>query len=40
VGEEGYRVDSGKARRLLEGGEWISYRKSVVDTAKGFVGLL
>jgi nucleoside-diphosphate-sugar epimerase len=37
---EGYRVDSGKARKLLEGGEWISYGKSVVDTARGFVGLV
>lgn len=38
--EEGYRVDSSKARGVLEGGEWISYRDSVVDTAKGFVGLV
>lgn len=38
--KDGYRVDSGKARALLEGGEWISYRKTVVDTAKAFVGLI
>lgn len=38
--EEGYRVDSSKARKLLEGGEWISYKQSVVDTAKTFVGLI
>lgn len=33
-------VDSTKAAKLLEGGEWIKYEKSVVDTAKAFVGLL
>lgn len=38
--EGGYRVDSSKAKKLLEGGDWISYRKSVVDTAKSFVGLI
>ncbi|KAH7394167.1 putative NAD dependent epimerase/dehydratase [Phaeosphaeria sp. MPI-PUGE-AT-0046c] len=38
--EGGYRVDSGKAKKLLEGGKWIEYRQSVVDTARGFVGLI
>jgi nucleoside-diphosphate-sugar epimerase len=38
-GMGGYDVDSGKARALLEGGEWIGFRKSVVDTARTFVGL-
>jgi nucleoside-diphosphate-sugar epimerase len=33
-------VDSSKAQKLLEGGEWIGLEKSVVDTAKSFVGLL
>jgi nucleoside-diphosphate-sugar epimerase len=33
-------VDSSKARKLLEGGEWTGYAKSVVDTAKTFVGLV
>jgi hypothetical protein len=33
-------VDSSKAQKLLENGEWIPYEKSVVDTAKSFVGLL
>lgn len=33
-------VNSSKARKLLEGGAWIPYEKSIVDTAKSFVGLL
>jgi hypothetical protein len=33
-------VDSSKAQKLLEGGEWIGYEKSVVDTAKSFVDLI
>ncbi|KAH8727211.1 putative NAD dependent epimerase/dehydratase [Phaeosphaeriaceae sp. PMI808] len=36
----GNDVDSSKARKLLEGGEWISHKKSVIDTAKTFVGLV
>lgn len=33
-------VDSSKAKKLLDGQEWIGYEKSVVDTAKSFVGLV
>ena len=33
-------VDSSKAKKLLDGGEWIGFEKSVVDTAKSFVGLI
>ncbi|KAH7085576.1 hypothetical protein BKA63DRAFT_20804 [Paraphoma chrysanthemicola] len=33
-------VDSSKARKLLEGGAWIPYDRSVIDTAKTFVGLV
>ncbi|KAF2685775.1 NAD(P)-binding protein [Lentithecium fluviatile CBS 122367] len=39
-GETQVDVDSGKARKLLESGEWIGYEKSVVDTTKSFVGLV
>ncbi|KAF1920299.1 hypothetical protein BDU57DRAFT_440157 [Ampelomyces quisqualis] len=38
--ETAYVVDSRKARKVLERGEWISLKKSVVDTARGFVGLV
>jgi nucleoside-diphosphate-sugar epimerase len=33
-------VDSSKAQKLLEGGEWVPYRQSVIDTAKTFRGLV
>jgi nucleoside-diphosphate-sugar epimerase len=36
----GINVDSSKAKKLLEGGEWIPYSQSVIDTAKAFVGLV
>ncbi|KAF2827728.1 putative NAD dependent epimerase/dehydratase [Ophiobolus disseminans] len=36
----GFDVDSSKARKLLEGSQWIPYRQSVLDTAKAFAGLV
>jgi nucleoside-diphosphate-sugar epimerase len=39
-GQEGYDVDSSKAAKLLDGGKWIPYKQSVIDTAKTFVGLV
>lgn len=39
-GQGGFEVDSSKARKLLEAGEWIPYQKSVIDTAKTFFGLV
>jgi len=39
-GQGGIDVDSSKARKLLEGGQWIPYRQTVIDTAKSFVGLV
>lgn len=38
--EKQYVVDSRKAKKVLEGGEWIGLGKSVVDTARGFGGLV
>ncbi|KAF2025053.1 putative NAD dependent epimerase/dehydratase [Setomelanomma holmii] len=40
VGQVELYVDSSKARKVLDGGEWIPYRQSIVDTAKTFVGLV
>jgi nucleoside-diphosphate-sugar epimerase len=39
-GQGGISVDSSKARKLLEGGQWIPYPESVVDTARTFTALL
>ena len=39
-GQGGIDVDSSKARKLLQGGEWIPYKQSVIETAKAFVGLV
>jgi len=39
-GQGGIDVDSSKAKKLLEGGQWTPYRQSVLDTAKTFVGLV
>ncbi|KAJ4365741.1 hypothetical protein N0V83_008361 [Neocucurbitaria cava] len=36
----GYYIDSSKARKLLEGGQWIRYKQSVIDTAMMFIGLV
>lgn len=36
----GIDVDSSKARKLLEDGDWIPYKQSIIDTAKSFVGLV
>ncbi|KAH7401533.1 putative NAD dependent epimerase/dehydratase [Pyrenochaeta sp. MPI-SDFR-AT-0127] len=39
-GQGGFGIDSSKAKKLLEGGNWIPYQKSVIDTARTFVGLI
>lgn len=38
--EKDLTVDSSKAKKLLRGGLWITYEKSVADTAKAFAGLV
>lgn len=39
-GQGEFYVDSSKAKKLLEGQQWIPYQQSVIDTAKTFVGLV
>lgn len=39
-GQGGIDVDGSKAMKLLEGGQYIPYRQTVVDTAKAFAGLV
>jgi nucleoside-diphosphate-sugar epimerase len=36
----GIHVDSSKARKLLEGSNWLPYQQSVIDTAESFAGLV
>jgi hypothetical protein len=39
-GQGDIHVDGSKAKKLLEGGQYISYKQMVVDTAKAFAGLV